>query len=70
MLRATPEGASLSVGDNGVGLVEEVESKRHGVGLVRRLVTQVGGTLNLRLGGGTTWTIDFPVPSGAPLLAA
>ncbi len=70
VLRATPEGASLSVGDNGVGLVEEVESKRHGVGLVRRLVTQVGGTLNLRLGGGTTWTIDFPVPSGAPLLAA
>ena len=70
VLRATPEGASLSVGDNGVGFVDEVESKRHGVGLVRRLVTQVGGTLNLRLGGGTTWTIDFPVPSGAPLLAA
>ena len=64
VLRTTPEGASLSVGDNGVGFVDEVESKRHGVGLVRRLVSQVGGTLTLRLGGGTTWTIDFPVPQG------
>ena len=70
LLRTTPEGASLSVGDNGVGFVDEVESKRHGVGLVRRLVSQVGGTLTLRLGEGTTWTIDFPVPAGAPLLAA
>jgi two-component sensor histidine kinase len=70
LLRATPNGASLSVGDNGVGIVEEVESKRQGVGLVRRLVTQVGGTLSLRLEQGTTWTIDFPVSTTPPLLAA
>jgi two-component sensor histidine kinase len=70
VLRATPGGASLSICDNGVGFVDEVESKRHGVGLVRLLVTQVGGTLSLRLDKGTTWTIDFAVAAAEPLLAA
>lgn len=65
VLRASLGAASLSVCDNGVGFVEQAESKRHGVGLVRRLVTQVGGTLSLRLDKGTTWTIDFHARGGA-----
>jgi hypothetical protein len=34
-----------------------VASKRHGVGLVRRLMEQVG----VESGRGTTWTLTFPV---------
>lgn len=67
VVRAAPGGVSLSISDTGVGFVEEVETKRHGVGLVRRLVTQVGGILSLRADAGTTWTIDLPVPAGAAL---
>ena len=68
-LRATPDGASLSIGDNGVGFVE-VETKRRGVGLVRRLVDQVGGTLSLRSDDGTTWTVDFSLSRTEPRLVA
>jgi two-component sensor histidine kinase len=68
-MQKTPNGASLSVNDNGVGYVE-VETKRRGIGLVRRLVAQVGGTLNLTSDQGTTWTIDFPVAVQRPELAA
>lgn len=68
-LRATQTGASLSVSDDGVGYVE-VETKRRGVGLVRRLVSQVEGTLTLKSENGTTWTVDFPISRAEPLLAA
>lgn len=68
-LLATPGGASLSVSDNGVGFVE-VETKRRGVGLVRRLVDQVGGTLSLQSDQGTKWTVDFSVAPAEPLAAA
>ena len=68
-LRATPEGALLSVSDNGIGFVE-VETKRRGVGLVRRLVNQVGGTLTLSSDQGSTWSVAFPVPELNTTLAA
>jgi two-component sensor histidine kinase len=68
-MQATPHGASLSVSDNGVGYVE-VETRRRGIGLVRRLVAQVGGTVNLTSDQGTTWMIEFPVPDQKPALAA
>jgi two-component sensor histidine kinase len=68
-LSTTPGGASLSVSDSGTGFVES-ETKRRGVGLVRRLVEQVGGTFSLRSDHGTTWTIDFVPSSAAPLAAA
>jgi two-component sensor histidine kinase len=52
--------ATLCVSDDGVGFVEPVSSKRHGVGLLRRLVEQIGGTVILESGVGATWRIAFP----------
>ena len=60
-VRVIPGGARLSIVDNGVGFVE-VETKRRGVGLVRRLLEQVDATLSLQSDRGTAWTINFPVP--------
>jgi len=61
-LRHSPDGTSgtLSVADDGVGFVVSGESKRHGVGLVRRLAQQVRGTARLESGNGTKWTLTFP----------
>ena len=52
--------AVLTVQDNGAGFVEQAGNKRHGVGLVRRLVQQVHGTAVMTSASGTTWTIRFP----------
>jgi two-component sensor histidine kinase len=68
-MRAIPEGAWLSIVDNGTGFVE-TETKRRGVGLVRRLLGQVGATLSLQSDQGTTWTVNFPVPEIMPVPAA
>lgn len=57
---ADPNTATMIVADDGVGFVPEPQSKRHGVGLIRRLVEQVGGTVGLTSTGGTVWTIRFP----------
>lgn len=57
-LRVTPDGTSLSIADDGVGFVE-VETTRRGMGLVKRLVRQVGGSLTLQSNPGTTWTITL-----------
>jgi two-component sensor histidine kinase len=52
--------ASLQVHDNGQGFTMPVETKRHGLGLVRRLVKQVGATLECQSGAhGTTWAVTF-----------
>lgn len=53
--------ASLIVADSGAGFTEAPGSKRHGVGLVRRLLEQVGGTADLHSTAGTVWTLRFPV---------
>lgn len=53
--------ATMTVSDDGVGFVSGVENKRHGVGLVRRLIEQVRGTATLISDRGTTWTVKFPV---------
>jgi two-component sensor histidine kinase/putative methionine-R-sulfoxide reductase with GAF domain len=55
------EEAVLTVTDDGTSFVEKPGSKRHGVGLVRRLVQQVRGTAELSSSQGTVWTIRFPV---------
>jgi len=48
----------LSISDNGVGFVE-AENQRRGMSLVRRLVSQVGGTLSLRSEQGSAWIIEL-----------
>ena len=53
--------ATMTIRDNGAGFETEAYSKRHGLGLVRRLVEQVRGTAMLDMDHGTVWTIKFPV---------
>lgn len=54
--------AVLTIADDGIGYVPSTENKRHGLGLVRRLVQQVRGTMAMDLENGTQWAITFPVP--------
>jgi two-component sensor histidine kinase len=68
VFRAAQNGATLSISDNGVGFVE-VETARRGMGLVKRLVQQVGGTMNRQTGDGTTWTITLAPDVIVPLAA-
>jgi two-component sensor histidine kinase/putative methionine-R-sulfoxide reductase with GAF domain len=61
-------GAILTIGDDGVGFVEPVSNKRHGLGLVRRLMEQIGGTARVVSHHGTEWT--FAVPTEVSRIAA
>jgi two-component sensor histidine kinase len=58
--------ATLTISDDGCGFVEPGGSKRQGLGLVRRLAQQVGGTVEHRSERGTIWTIRFPVAASLP----
>jgi two-component sensor histidine kinase len=64
-VRIGPDGAAgrgiITVRDDGAGYAPAAESKRHGIGLVRRLMQQVDGTIEVVGDGGTTWTLRFPV---------
>jgi two-component sensor histidine kinase len=67
--------AIMTVSDNGTGFKVNGASKRQGIGLVRRLVEQVRGTVTLDSDHGTVWTIRFPTvialaPAGGNLDAA
>jgi len=64
LLRGGPgDEATITFADDGVGFSENGDSKRHGLGLVKRLMQQVSGTATLRSGQqGTEWTLKFPVP--------
>jgi two-component sensor histidine kinase len=55
----------MTLSDDGEGFKAQTESKRHGLGLVRRLVEQVRGIASLDSENGTVWTINIPVPSSA-----
>jgi len=57
--------ATITIRDSGTGFKAGVEGKRHGIGLVRRLVEQVRGTLIVESDRGTVWTIQFPTASAA-----
>ncbi len=46
------------------------EDKRHGLGLVRRLVEQIRGTVLVQSSHGTVWIIKFPVAENTPRLAS
>jgi two-component sensor histidine kinase len=65
-LRAHPEEAEIEFTDNGVGFIDPVNNKRHGIGLVRRLMEQIDGSAKLQSEKGTAWTLKFPVPAFAP----
>jgi two-component sensor histidine kinase len=56
----------ITIIDDGGGYVPAAETRRRGVGLARRLMEQVEGTLDVVGAGGTAWTLRFPVmPEGA-----
>jgi two-component sensor histidine kinase len=57
---AAGDMATLTIGDNGKGFEPKAESKRHGLGLVRRLVEQICGSATMASDHGTLWTIRFP----------
>jgi two-component sensor histidine kinase len=64
--------ATLVFTDDGMGFAETGGNKRHGLGLVRRLMEQLTGSATLRSDHGTEWTLRFPVsqPPAAPAVAA
>jgi two-component sensor histidine kinase len=55
----------MTIQDSGGGFTPEVEDKRHGLGLVRRLIERVRGTVSLDSDRRTVWTIQFPTTGGA-----
>jgi two-component sensor histidine kinase/DNA-binding NarL/FixJ family response regulator len=59
----TGDEATITFSDDGIGFIEQGGSKRHGLGLVKRLMLQVGGSAELRADKGSEWTLRFPVPS-------
>jgi two-component sensor histidine kinase len=61
----TADEMVLVIADDGPGFVEKPGSKRFGIGLVRRLVQQVGGSARLRSDGGAVWTIHVPALADA-----
>ena len=63
--------ATITIRDNGTGFTVKAGNKRHGLGLVRRLVEQVRGTLAVTSDQGTVWTVKFPlVLASEPVEAA
>jgi two-component sensor histidine kinase len=64
--------ALLEIQDDGVGYSEPVEPSRRGIGLVKRLVEQIGGTLQSEATVGMLWTLSFPlaVARATPSLAS
>src|ERR1700726_1426224 len=53
--------ATMTISDDGTGFQAKAENKRHGLGLVRRLVEQVRGSAVVTSDHGTVWTIKIPV---------
>jgi two-component sensor histidine kinase len=53
--------ATMTISDDGTGFLAKAESKRHGLGLVRRLVEQIRGSAVVNSDHGTMWTIKIPV---------
>ena len=53
--------ATLTIRDDGIGFTAAAAGKRHGLGLVRRLIEQIRGTVTLDSNHGALWTIGFPL---------
>ena len=52
--------SELAFTDDGVGFTGHSAGKRHGVGLVMRLIEQIGGSAAVPSDLGTEWTLKFP----------
>lgn len=62
-LQVTPRALSLTVSDNGVGLPEPIDlalTPSLGLRIVRSLSQQLGGSVSLERGGGTTFRMTMP----------
>jgi two-component sensor histidine kinase len=55
------DAVTMIISDDGQGFKAKGESKRDGLGLVRRLVEQVRGTATVESEDGTVWTIKIPM---------
>ncbi len=67
-MRRDPDSAGMAtlvIKDDGPGFEPHPGSKRHGLGLVRRLAEQVRGTASVAANKGTVWTISFPLTDAA-----
>lgn len=53
--------AVIIISDDGVGFRPDPQSKRHGVGLVHRLIEQAGATATIDTNHGTAWEISLPI---------
>jgi two-component sensor histidine kinase len=62
--------ATMTISDNGDGFKPKLGSRRHGLGLVRRLVQQLRGTAMVDSDDGTVWTIKVPLPHDVALTGA
>jgi PAS domain S-box-containing protein len=63
-LRAEDEALILGIGDNGIGMREDIlkgERSSLGLSLVESLVAQMEGSLNISSEGGTSYKISFPL---------
>jgi two-component sensor histidine kinase len=69
LVRASATGATLSIQDNGTGFNTSGASNRRGIGLVRKLIEQLGGALSVHADHGTRWTLNFPIEADLPLAA-
>jgi two-component sensor histidine kinase len=60
----------LKISDDGIGYKKSSrESKRHGVGLVYRLMEQVSGSVQVQVDHGTAWTLAFPLSASEKNIA-
>jgi two-component sensor histidine kinase len=55
--------AAIRIENNGLGYVPQTDGLRRGAGLVRLLLDQIGGTLEIDPDNRTLWTLDFAVPT-------
>ena len=58
--------AILTIKDDGVGFDTVGASARRGIGLVRKLIEQIGGTIQVHSDRGTHWTLMFQVEDSQP----
>jgi PAS domain S-box-containing protein len=63
-MRSEDNRVALTVQDNGIGFPASIDFRNTqslGLELVNLLVGQMSGTIDMQVGGGTTWTITFPI---------